>query len=116
MKNKYFLILGIVLIIAAGCKKENDNEDTVVIQENGNIQDDIEQFRELLGPLNSGAAAASGRREINWDGVPDELLGKSLPDDFFNPTGPGAPIARQRGLMYTPGKGQFVVSKVNFAE
>ena len=116
MKNKYSLILGIALIIAAGCKKEHDNEDAVVIQANGNIQDDIDQFRELLGPLNSGAASASGRREINWDGVPDELLGKPLPDDFFNPTGPGAPIARQRGLMYSPEKGEFVVSKLNFAD
>jgi hypothetical protein len=43
-------------------------------------------------------------------------LGKPLPEDFFNPTGPGALAGRQRGLTYTSLAGAFMVSKANFAE
>jgi len=43
------------------------------------------------------------------------MLNKDLPNDFFNPTGPGAPQARQRGLAYAAG-GQFRVSRTNFSE
>ena len=48
--------------------------------------------------------------------MPDSLLGQSLPDDFFNPVGTDPALAaRQRGIVYEP-TGNFMVSKVNFAE
>ncbi len=43
------------------------------------------------------------------------MLGKKLPNDFFNPVGNGAVLSRQRGLGYTE-RGSFMVSKINFAE
>jgi hypothetical protein len=69
----------------------------------------------LLGdPLNTVTGLTSGRREINWDGVPDSLMDKKLADDFFNPTESNAPVARQRGLAYSPDNGEFMVSNKNF--
>ena len=70
----------------------------------------VNQFRADLGgalnPNNPGSVG-SGRREINWDGVPDALSApNAFPGDFFN-----APIAgRARGAVFTtPGTG-FQVS------
>lgn len=64
--------------------------------------------RELGGPNNGGVAGTQpgGHREINWDGVPDELAAPNLyPADFFNaPTDP-----RARGaILSTPGTGLMV--------
>lgn len=48
------------------------------------IQSTVDQFRAALGANNgAGGPAASGRREINWDGVPAQFL-DPLPPDFFN--------------------------------
>lgn len=100
------------LVFAAGCKKSTTPQ---VFLASGDIQPVLEDFREALGPLNTEPGApAEGRREVNWDGVPDSLLDKTLPSDFFNPTGPGAPVARQRGLAYDPDE-RFAVSNDGFA-
>jgi hypothetical protein len=114
--KKTFLALLSLSVLFNSCKKDTVDESPVVIQGNGTIGDEIDAFRQLLGPLNSGSASTTGRREINWDAVPDNQLGKPLPNDFFNPTGPGALAARQRGLIYTSVAGSFVVSKTNFEE
>jgi hypothetical protein len=62
----------------------------------------IEQFRADLGGANNGAGAPadSGRREINWDGVPDSFSSpNAFPPDFFNRNSP-------RGAVFsTPGTG-----------
>jgi hypothetical protein len=42
-------------------------------------------------------------------------MGLRLPEDFFNPVGAGAPVARQRGLVYADA-GDAMVSKSNFAD
>ena len=104
----------LVLISAAGCEKDKA-ETIIVVTANGNINAKLDQFRQVLGAtLNTTPGAVGGRREINWDGVPDSLLGKSLPNDFFNPVGTEASLAsRQRGLLYEP-VGEFVVSNDNF--
>ena len=66
----------------------------------------VDQFRTDLGTLNANVAGSfgSGRREINWDGVPDARSApNSLPADFFNVNSP-------RGVVFsTPGNG-FQVS------
>ena len=70
----------------------------------------VDSFRSALGTLNSGAInAASGRREINWHGVPDASVDPGfIAGNFFN-SGSGG---RARGLEFsspTPGA-QFMVS------
>lgn len=70
------------------------------------IQAAVDSFRADLGdPANApGPAQPSGRREINWDGVPDSVAAPNqLPPDFFNTKSP-------RGVVFTtPGSG-FEVS------
>jgi hypothetical protein len=70
------------------------------------IQPVVDAFRNVLGTLNPNQPGSfpSGRREINWDGVPDAFSApNSLPPDFFNVNSP-------RGVVFsTPGTG-FQVS------
>lgn len=70
------------------------------------IQSTVDAFRSSLGTLNANVAGSfgSGRREINWDGVPNALAApNALPGDFFNTNSP-------RGvILSTPGSG-FEVS------
>jgi len=82
----------------------------VVIEASGetpaDIQGAVDDFRTLLGPLtpNTPGSFPSGRREINWDGVPDAFASpNNLPANFFNANSP-------RGVVFfTPGTG-FQVS------
>src|SRR5262245_32178925 len=66
------------------------------------IQAVVDAFRASLGTLNPNVAGSfgSGRREINWDGVPDMLSAPNLmPANFFNVNSP-------RGVVFsTPGTG-----------
>jgi len=51
------------------------------------IQTQLDAFRSALGPLNPNGPGSlgGGRREINWDGVPDALSSpNAFPGDFFN--------------------------------
>lgn len=72
----------------------------------GAIQSLVDQFRTDLGTLNPNVvgSAGSGRREINWDGVPDAFASPAaFPGNFFNSNSP-------RGVEFTtPGVG-FQVS------
>jgi hypothetical protein len=69
---------------------------TVVRTASGNapagIQLAVDQFRSDLGDPDNGATPGSqgvGRREINWDGVPDNFAAPNLlPFDFFNRNSP----------------------------
>jgi hypothetical protein len=72
------------------------------------IQSAVDAYRADLGTLNANVAGSfgSGRREINWDGVPDALSAPNdLPPDFFNVNSP-------RGVVFdTPGSGFQVSGK-----
>jgi hypothetical protein len=61
------------------------------------IQSAVDSFRTALGPSNGADSPAStGRREINWDGVPITAL-DPFPGGFFNSSSP-------RGVVFsTPG-------------
>lgn len=55
------------------------------------LQAIVDLFRTDLGGSNNGVGGsfASGRREINWDGVPDNFSApNNLPVDFFNVNSP----------------------------
>lgn len=109
------IIAVVLLMFSLACKKDEE-QDTIVITSSGDISGSINNFRQLLGnKLNTTPGAIGGRREINWDGVPDSLIGKPLPDHFLNNTAPGAPASQQRGLVYDSEE-LFQVSKSNFSE
>ena len=77
----------------------------------GDITAAVNDYRGLLGALNPNVAGsfASGRREINWDGVPDMFSApNNLPANFFNVNSP-------RGAVFTtPGSGlQVSANAVN---
>jgi len=118
-----YVTLMFVMVCLMSCKKYMQNatsvvtsDDVIVVKGTGDVHDKVDSFRHLLGdPLNMATGVVGGRREINWDGVPDSMVGKALPDNFFNPVGGDAPVARQRGLVYSAG-GEFRVSSANFAE
>ena len=55
------------------------------------LQAIVDQFRTDLGGANNGVGGSfrTGRREINWDGVPDNFSEPNdLPIDFFNVNSP----------------------------
>ena len=72
----------------------------------------VTAFRTALGALNANVAVSfnGGRREINWDGVPDNRAAPSnLPANFFNVNSP-------RGAVFgTPGTGFQVSAKTGIA-
>lgn len=60
------------------------------------IQVTVDQFRADLGGVNNGVGSSftNGRREINWDGVPDSFSAPNFfPANFFNANSP-------RGIMF----------------
>jgi hypothetical protein len=94
------LLLGPVLV-AAG---------PVIVQAAGSdpesIQPVVDVFREALGDLNPNVPGSfpTGRREINWDAVPDAVAAPNLlPPDFFNVNSP-------RGVVFTTSGSGFQVS------
>src|SRR5207249_7459015 len=76
------------------------------------IQAAVDAFRTFLGALNPNVAGSfpSGRREINWDGVPDAFSApNNLPANFFNANSP-------RGVVFfTPGSGFQVSANLGVA-
>ena len=79
----------------------------VIFSAAGNIQGQVDAFRAAVGnPLNPNVPGSfgSGRREINWDGVPDALSApNNLPPDFFNVNSP-------RGAVFAGPASGFRVS------
>lgn len=95
--------------------KEKVKEQAVVFAASGSIESTLDDFRNLLGNLNSAPRAIGGRREVNWDGGPPALTNNELfPGDFFAATDPALPNGRKRGLVNTtPGTG-FSISDNGF--
>lgn len=73
------------------------------------IQSAVDDFRNALGANNNvGGTFPTGRREINWDGVPPNFSAPNkLPANFFNVNSP-------RGVVFqTPGQGFQVSADIN---
>jgi hypothetical protein len=101
MFSKRLTILG-AAVVAAGVAAAPASAAPVVTQATGAnaaaIQGAVDAYRNSLGANNGGnPAAASGRREVNWDGVPDDRSSPSvMPEGQF----------RARGALFTtPGLG-----------
>jgi hypothetical protein len=86
----------------ADLKTLKDKGDARIVSATGDILPAVGEFRDLLGPLNLNVAGQqpsednpSGRREINWDGVPAGFTNNDLfPANFFNVNSP-------RGVVYS---------------
>jgi hypothetical protein len=67
------------------------------------IQVVVDDFRAFLGPLNPNMVGSfpSGRREINWDAVPDAFSApNNLPANFFNANSPRGAVFFTRGTGF----------------
>jgi hypothetical protein len=111
-RHRCVIVLSSILLMASsiGCGDDDSggvSHTEVSAAGADDVAAAVEEFRELLGEPNNGGNPANGigpgRREINWDGVPDELSAPNfLPNNFFNDT--VAP--RARGILFsTPGDG-----------
>jgi hypothetical protein len=105
----------VLCIFISGCQKEEAEDKSVVFSASGDITAKLTEFRNQLGTLNSRTGLTTGRREINWDGVPDSLDDKKIPGNFFNPTEAGSPESLQRGIVYASAD-NAMVSKTNFSQ
>ena len=87
----------------------NAGNEPQVVTAAGDIAAAVDQFRNLLGPDNGNGPGGdpNGRREINWDGVPEEFSAPNgYPADFFNQ----AEAPRARGIVFTTPSGELQVS------
>jgi hypothetical protein len=77
------------------------------------IQAAVDQFRADLGGVNNGVGGSfsTGRREINWDGVPDNFAEpNALPFNFFNVNSPRGVVFHS--IANIGGNHQFRVSAI----
>lgn len=86
--------------------------------DSGAIIGTINQFRSILGDsLNTAPGKTSGRREVNWDGVPANFTNNNdFPLDFFNNTDPAGPNGRKRGLVYLQASAPLRVDSSSFVD
>jgi hypothetical protein len=77
------------------------------------IQTTVDQFRTDLGALNSNTAQTfgGGRREINWDGVPDAFSAPNFfPSNFFNSNSPRGVVFGSPASNIGTDTNNFIVS------
>lgn len=98
-----FALLGATATVAGARHLAAKRPKPTIVRGAGDITSALDEYRALLGPDNGGGPDqhAAGRREINWDAVPDDLAApNAYPSDFFN--APDAPRARG-AVLETPG-------------
>ncbi len=130
LRTKTIVLIAIagILTVFSSCDKDDDYDYNppivplpLVFKSSGDslgIVGTINQFRTVLGDsLNTTPGKTSGRREVNWDGVPANLTNNNLfPFDFFNNTDVGGPNGRKRGLQYLETGSPLRLDSSNFAE
>src|SRR5262245_45227470 len=109
---KRFLTIGMFAFVAGAPAAFADGVVFSAAGTDAEVTTTLNEYRAALGTLNPNApgSVGSGRREINWDAVPDGSSSpNAFPADFFNGSAPG----RARGTVFgTPGSG-FQVSADN---
>jgi hypothetical protein len=124
---KIFSIITVSAVILTSCSKDGGygsnpppppQIESTVISGAGDLTAPIAQFRALIGdPLNSTPGQTTGRREVNWDGVPANFTNaNNFPFDFFNLTDPNGANGRKRGLVYSNTGTAFRVDSTSFSE
>ncbi|MDZ4829429.1 MAG: dockerin type I repeat-containing protein [Phycisphaerae bacterium] len=106
---KVNIALGLVSSLALTSVLAADVQTFTATGDAAAIQGSVDAFRTALGPLNGNVPGSfgGGRREINWDAVPDTLSSPNLfPGAFFNFT--AAP--RARGASFATTGNHFEVS------
>lgn len=101
-------IAAVLLASVAGLPAEAAETGAVVREATGKTAVDVkaafDQFRvDLGGGSTAGANGSFGgqRREINWDGVPDQFASpKDMPADFFNTTSPRGAVFSTPGIAF----------------
>ncbi|HEX5625170.1 MAG TPA: hypothetical protein VFX48_04060 [Saprospiraceae bacterium] len=116
MKNKTLLRglwLGLALFTILSCSDKECCVDVRFFDAAGDLTGTMTNFRNALGVDNGGVAGsqAGGRREINWDGLPDSVCTPNgYLGNFFNMNRPG----QARGIEFTtPGMGVIVSADSN---
>ena len=109
--SKWAISLALFSLFSACSKTEDSDPDptpaptikSTVVSASGNITAKLDEFRALLGnPLNTTPNQTTGRREINWDGVPaNQTNTNTFPGDFFNSTDPAVAAGRKRGIVFS---------------
>ncbi|HEX6125958.1 MAG TPA: VCBS repeat-containing protein [Pyrinomonadaceae bacterium] len=115
MKKRLFNFTAIISILA--CTVLTAAAVPVVRQGSGanaaGLQATVDQFRADLGGPNNGAGGSftSGRRELNWDGVPDAFSEpNNFPVNFFNVNSPRGVIFNSIEDATGAALNQFAVS------
>ena len=93
MKNniRFFLLGGFALLLFSITGFAQSTPYSAAGANAAAIQATVDQFRNDVGALNpnNGQSFTTGRREINWDGVPDGFSApNNMPPDFFNVNSP----------------------------
>jgi hypothetical protein len=108
-----FALAGAALLGGCNSSKDQPLLPHQVVSGSGDVSGQVAQFRSLLGdPLNGATPGAqpTGRREINWDGVPAGFTDNDdFPGDFFNTRSP-------RGVVFSTAGPGFRVSSKNLAD
>jgi hypothetical protein len=129
---KQFKLIPVTLFAAltliVSCSKDDDEDYNIppppakpvfsVVSASGDLTTALAQFRSILGDsLNTTPGKNSGRREVNWDGVPPGNTNvNNFPFDFFNVTDPAAGGGRKRGLVYANTGTNFRVDSTSYSE
>src|SRR5215213_887740 len=114
-RNFFFLTITLFVLVLA--LTVNNFAAPVVRQGSGanaaGLQATVDAFRADLGGANNGVGGSftSGRREINWDGVPDNFSEpNNFPVDFFNVSSPRGVIFNSIEDATGAALNQFAVS------
>jgi len=125
MTSKLFSYFLASMVLLGSCSPGGQGSPTV-IRGAGDIAAVVDEYRNRLGPDNGtepGSKGPTGYREINWDGVPDELAAPNfLPSDFsmpLKPRGRAAPFSTHLAKEFrsartlTTQPGQHLISQIS---